>query len=121
VDSFIRCKICEICGIELESHKYYAHISKEHGVKNIYTDIRLNTYNKYPAKHDSVQTKTKSNKKELSAKEKKPNKFSIEYKPTFYPDKRTNSKEPDGSKEWHNIRDHGQFGSFPSFEPMDEE
>jgi len=27
----------------------------------------------------------------------------------------------DGSKGWHTFRDHGQFGSYPSFDPMDDE
>jgi hypothetical protein len=63
----------------------------------------------------SVRTKTRSNKNKLSKKKKNQN------KPTLYPDKRIISEKLDGSKGWHNIRDHGRFGSFPSFEPMDDD
>jgi RNA polymerase-binding transcription factor DksA len=221
VQNFIRYKICEIWGIELETHKYYSHLSQEHGVTNIYTDIRLSTYKKEntTTAQSSIRPKSKSNKKENSKRSiniqsnpkrclcidcgesipqsrvdavlnvqrcikcqsliemlnpsgavgreskahspsrvrltnvetdirLKPNKKEIfavkssirakiksiekelaenkikhklrkQNKPTFCPEKSI-IKEPDGSKGWHNIRDHGQFGSFPSFEPMDD-
>ena len=107
---------CKICGIYFESHKYYAHLLKDHGVTNVLTDIRLKSNKKQlSVLQSSIRTKTKSNKKKLSKKKK------IQNKPTFYPDKRIISEKLDGSKGWHNIRDHGQFGSFPSFEPMDDD
>jgi hypothetical protein len=30
-------------------------------------------------------------------------------------------KNLDGSKDWHVYRERGRFGSFPSFEPMDDD
>ena len=41
--------------------------------------------------------------------------------PNYYKGNQIVLKEPDGSKALHNIRDHGKFGSYPSFEPMDDD
>jgi len=112
---------CEICGIYFESHKYYSHLLKDHEVTNIYTDIRLNPNKKELSVHSNIPSKIKSNKKKLTIKKQKQNKIKIVTKPTIYPDKRVFG-EPDGSRGYHNIREHdGRFGSFPSFEPMDDE
>jgi DNA-directed RNA polymerase subunit RPC12/RpoP len=95
---------------------------KERKVKNIKdNDIVLCPYCNWKVRKDILSihiTDSHSNlinNKAISAKKKH------KIKTIPYPENHIIVKEPDGSKGWHNFRDHGQFGSHPSFEKMDDD
>jgi hypothetical protein len=103
---------CKICKNKLDPHKYYFHLLKVHSVTNIESDKRTKTIkNKLTTKEKMAIYQKKLEKSMSNPKNSAATTNKIPRKP----------RTIDGSKGFEVVREGGRYGSFPSFDPNEDE